>query len=93
MKKSDFYYNLPEELIAQTPIEPRDASRLFVLNKEEKIKYVDRNFVLTIMDEGLEVTEGYDDFIYLVLLLKAYKAYSFEVVKTVVGTENATSSA
>ena len=36
MKKSDFYYNLPEELIAQTPIEPRDASRLFVLNKEEK---------------------------------------------------------
>ena len=36
MKKSDFYYILPEELIAQTPIEPRDASRLFVLNKEEK---------------------------------------------------------
>lgn len=33
MKKSDFYYDLPEELIAQTPIEPRDASRLFVLNK------------------------------------------------------------
>ncbi len=34
MKKSDFYYNLPEELIAQTPIEPRDSSRLLVLNKE-----------------------------------------------------------
>ena len=34
MKKSDFYYDLPEELIAQTPIEPRNASRLMVLNKE-----------------------------------------------------------
>lgn len=33
MKKSDFYYDLPEELIAQTPIEPRTASRLMVLNK------------------------------------------------------------
>lgn len=33
MKKSDFYYFLPEELIAQTPIEPRDASRLLVLDK------------------------------------------------------------
>ena len=34
MKKSDFYYFLPEELIAQTPIEPRDASRLLVLDKD-----------------------------------------------------------
>ena len=34
MKKSDFYYDLPEELIAQTPIEPRNASRLMVLNRE-----------------------------------------------------------
>ena len=33
MNKSDFYYDLPEELIAQTPIEPRNASRLMVLNK------------------------------------------------------------
>lgn len=34
MNKSDFFYNLPEELIAQTPIEPRNSSRLMVLNKE-----------------------------------------------------------
>ena len=34
MLKSDFYYNLPEELIAQEPIEPRDASRLLVMDKE-----------------------------------------------------------
>lgn len=33
MKKSDFFYHLPEELIAQTPVEPRTASRLMVLNK------------------------------------------------------------
>ncbi len=34
MKKSDFNFLLPEELIAQTPIEKRDASRLLVLDKE-----------------------------------------------------------
>ena len=33
MKTSDFFYNLPEELIAQTPIEPRNASRLMLLDK------------------------------------------------------------
>ena len=31
---SDFFYDLPENLIAQTPVEPRDSSRLMVLNKE-----------------------------------------------------------
>lgn len=36
MKVSDFKYNLPEELIAQTPIEKRDTSRLMVLNKSKK---------------------------------------------------------
>ena len=34
MKTHDFWYDLPEELIAQTPLEKRDASRLLVLNKE-----------------------------------------------------------
>ena len=33
MNVSDFYYDLPEELIAQTPIEKRDESRLMVLDK------------------------------------------------------------
>ena len=34
MKKSDFDFYLPEELIAQTPLEKRDGSRLLVLDKE-----------------------------------------------------------
>ncbi len=34
MKTHDFYYDLPEELIAQTPLERRDASRLLTLHKE-----------------------------------------------------------
>lgn len=33
MKTSDFYYDLPKELIAQTPIKKRDASRLLTLDK------------------------------------------------------------
>ena len=34
MKKSDFYFDLPEELIAQTPIQQRDHSRLLHLDKQ-----------------------------------------------------------
>jgi S-adenosylmethionine:tRNA ribosyltransferase-isomerase len=34
MKTSDFDYNLPPEYIAQTPIEPRDRSRLLILNRQ-----------------------------------------------------------
>ncbi|MBE9524446.1 MAG: tRNA preQ1(34) S-adenosylmethionine ribosyltransferase-isomerase QueA [Chloroflexi bacterium] len=37
MKTSDFDYDLPEKFIAQTPIEPRDAARLLVLNRETDI--------------------------------------------------------
>lgn len=36
MKTSDFYYNLPEELIAQHPVEPRDSSRLLVYDRQTK---------------------------------------------------------
>ena len=35
-KKSDFYYELPEELIAQTPAEPRDSSRLLIYDTKTK---------------------------------------------------------
>ncbi len=36
LKTSDFYYDLPEELIAQTPAEPRDSSRLLVYHRDAK---------------------------------------------------------
>ncbi len=58
MKTSDFYYELPDELIAQTPIEPRDSSRLLVhhldtgLNEHrhftDLLEYVGPNDVLVI---------------------------------------------
>ncbi len=34
LRLSDFYYDLPEELIAQTPLEVRDSSRLMVIDRE-----------------------------------------------------------
>lgn len=34
LQTKDFYYDLPKELIAQTPLEPRDSSRLLTLNRE-----------------------------------------------------------
>ena len=36
MKTSDFEYELPEELIAQTPVEPRDRSRLLVYHRQDQ---------------------------------------------------------
>ncbi len=40
LKKSDYYYDLPEECIAQTPAEPRDSSRLLVYDrKTNKIEH------------------------------------------------------
>lgn len=36
MEVKDFDYFLPEELIAQKPVEPRDFSRLMVLNRKDK---------------------------------------------------------
>ncbi len=36
MKTSDFYYDLPEERIAQTPAEPRDSARLLVYHRDTK---------------------------------------------------------
>ena len=43
MKKSDFYYDLPEELIAQHPAEPRDNARLLVYHKNSG-KIEDKHF-------------------------------------------------
>ena len=37
MKRQDFYYELPEELIAQDPLVDRESSRLLVLDKESGV--------------------------------------------------------
>ena len=38
MKTSDFYYDLPEHLIAQTPMEPRDAARMMVIHRDTGLR-------------------------------------------------------
>ena len=53
MKTSDFYYELPEELIAQTPIEPRDSSRMMVLNRSTgEIEHRHFYDILDYLNEG-----------------------------------------
>lgn len=53
MKKSDFFYNLPPELIAQTPIEHREMSRLMKLDKKsEEIKHCHFYDIVDFFDEG-----------------------------------------
>ena len=53
MKTSDFFYDLPPELIAQTPIENRDNSRLLVLDKATgKIDHRHFYDVLSYLNEG-----------------------------------------
>ena len=53
LKTSDFYYDLPEELIAQTPVYPRDSSRLLVYDRE-KDTITDAHFkdILNIFNKG-----------------------------------------
>lgn len=43
MNKSDFFYDLPEELIAQTPLLPRDSSRMLVYDRADK-SITDKHF-------------------------------------------------
>lgn len=53
MKKSDFYYDLPESLIAQTPVSPRDSSRMMYLNKENgEIEHYKFSSLPSFLQEG-----------------------------------------
>lgn len=53
MKKSDFYYDLPEELIAQHPIEPRDSSRLMHLDKKTgEVEHLHFYDIVDLLHEG-----------------------------------------
>ena len=52
-KKSQFHYDLPENLIAQKPIEPRDSSRLMVLNKKSgKITHKKFSDIINFLNPG-----------------------------------------
>ena len=53
IKTSDFDYNLPEELIAQTPLEKRDNSKMLVLDKETgNIEHKKFNNIIDYLEEG-----------------------------------------
>ena len=62
MKTSDFLYELPESQIAQTPVEPRDHSRLLVYDRKTQtiehkhfydvIDYLNAGDVLVISQRG-----------------------------------------
>ena len=56
MKKSDFYFDLPEELIAQTPLERRDSSRLLLLDK--KTGALEHRHFFDLPEDLHEDTEG-----------------------------------
>ena len=53
MKKSDFFYNLPQELIAQTPIEHREMSRLMKLDRNsDEIRHCHFYDIVDFFNEG-----------------------------------------
>ncbi len=53
LKKSDFYFDLPEELIAQDPLEDRSASRLLMLQKDSgEIKHEIFKNIIEYLQEG-----------------------------------------
>ncbi len=53
MKKSDFYYDLPLNLIAQTPLKKRDSSRMMLINKEtNEINHLHFSDVVDELREG-----------------------------------------
>ena len=93
-KKSDFYYHLPEERIAQTPAEPRDSSRLLVYNKvsgkiEDKIfrdivDYLQAGDVLVVNNTKVIPARMYalteHGGVVEVLLLKRYDLNTWEVL-------------
>ena len=53
MRKEDFYFDLPEELIAQDPLEDRSSSRLLALDKETgEVKHQHFRDVIDYLEEG-----------------------------------------
>ena len=93
-KKSDFYYDLPEERIAQTPAEPRDSSRLLVYHRADKriedrifrdVKdYLQKGDVLVVNNTKVIPARMYartkNGGVVEVLLLKRYDLNTWEVL-------------
>ena len=52
LSTKDFYYDLPSELIAQTPVNPRDHSRLLVLRKSGEIQHKHFYDIIDYLKEG-----------------------------------------
>jgi S-adenosylmethionine:tRNA ribosyltransferase-isomerase len=52
MQTADFDYDLPQELIAQTPIEPRDAARLLVLDRQAGLRHQQVRNLPQLLDPG-----------------------------------------
>ena len=52
LQTKDFYYDLPQELIAQTPMTPRDHSRMMVLRKDGSIEHKHFYDVIDYLNEG-----------------------------------------
>ena len=53
MKTNDFYYELPEELIAQYPIKNREESRLLILDKESgNVEHKKFKDIIDYLNEG-----------------------------------------
>ncbi|MCH5303332.1 MAG: tRNA preQ1(34) S-adenosylmethionine ribosyltransferase-isomerase QueA [Ruminococcus sp.] len=53
MKTSDFFYELPKELIAQTPVQPRDSSKLLVLGRNNgEIEHKHFYDIIDYLEEG-----------------------------------------
>ena len=94
LKTSDFYYDLPEELIAQTPAEPRDSSRLLCYNRAtDKIEHKHFYDLYDILQKGdllvVNDTKVYPARIYTttehggkveILLLKRLNLTDWEVI-------------
>ena len=96
LRTSDFYYDLPEELIAQHPAEVRDQSRLMVLNREKGsithrhfcdiLEYLNPNDVLVINDSKVIPArvyghvEGRDEAGIELLLLRQHELDTWETL-------------
>ena len=53
MRTADFYYDLPQELIAQDPLEDRSSSRLMHLDKETgELEHTDFKHILNYLKPG-----------------------------------------